>query len=564
MAGRIAAGALVACGLLLPAALRAEPEAKSLEERVEALERAQKAADEAVRERERLERRVEELEREKAESEREADLEQERLERRVEELETTQTANEDTTRSLIAGALVGLGTRINEFVDFGGVIELEPGWTENFDGTDTQGIDLRTVELQFEIQVTDWARGSLVVEYDTGSDVVFTSVEDDEFSVDRINVDTAFATIGNVERFWPYLSIGRMVVPFGISTGDPVADVLSIADPLTVVVFETKRDALLAGFEFPTPTPMPEALIAAPEPVRPQVLAPVVGRLARLAGYRPLPPPPPVPVLTPVPPQRPPFRLGVYFYDGDAMEKASREGEWDLAHHMGAFAGYRTKGRCRPRLGGQPGAEELGWLHVFCPWTLDLGVEWNRSVFDSDFLSFEYRSFVAGDVLNPQGPRPPIGFVPGMAASAKTTFGPLSIVAEWNGALESAEFIDDDPISLIGRPQKRRPRAWQVSLGYQFDWKPWLEAIGSQGTYITAGYSASRDLGGAVRFNQNDFTSFTVGTVPKRQILVGVGEWVLPNLRLAIEWVRAWDYSKGHGGTNKVADGILSRVTFEW
>jgi hypothetical protein len=45
---------------------------------------------------------------------------------------------------------------------------------------------------------------------------------------------------------------------------------------------------------------------------------------------------------------------------------------------------------------------------------------------------------------------------------------------------------------------------------------------------------------------------------------VGAGEWVLPNLRLAIEYARAWDYSKGHGGTNKVADAVLSLVTFEW
>jgi hypothetical protein len=551
MRGRIAAGVLVAWGLLLPTGLPARAEettraehpgaapAKSLEERVEELEKAREASDEAIREKE-------------------------RLEQRVEELETAQVANEETTRSILAGALVGLATRINEFVDFGGVVEVEPGWSESFDGKDTQGIDLRTVELQFEIQVTDWARSSLVVEYDTGSDVVFTSVEDDEFSVDRINVDTAFLTIGNTERFWPFLSIGRMVVPFGISTGDPVADVLSINDPLTVVVFETKKDALLAGFEFPTPTPTPEAFRAAPEPVRPLVLAPLVGRLARLLGYRPTPPPPPVPTFLPVPPERPPFRLGAYFYDGDTMEKASREGEWDLAHHMGAFAGYRTKGTCRPRLGGDPAAAELGWWHVFCPWTLDLGVEWNRSVWESDFLSFEYGSFIAGDPFNPQGPRDPLGFAPGMAASAKTTFGPIALVGEWNGALESASFIDDDPISLVGRPQKRRPRAWQVSLGYQFDWKPWVEAIGSYGTYLTVGYSASRDLGGAVRFNQNDFTSFSVGSIPKRQILVGAGEWVLPNLRLAVEWSRGWDYSKGHGGTNKVADGIFSRITFEW
>jgi hypothetical protein len=132
-----------------------------------------------------------------------------------------------------------------------------PAWEEDFVGDDAQSIALNTVELQFEVQVTDWARSSLVVEYDSASDVVFTTTEDDEFSVDRFNVDTAFLTLGNAERFPPYLKLGRMVVPFGISTGDPVADVLSIVDPLTVEVFETRRDAMLFGFEF-CPAPDPE------------------------------------------------------------------------------------------------------------------------------------------------------------------------------------------------------------------------------------------------------------------------------------------------------------------
>jgi hypothetical protein len=558
------APAIAARGQDAPGPAQPAPAAgKALEERVAELERAR---EEAVRERERLERRVEELEREKAAAgEAAAGAEEERLEQRVEELEAAQVAHEDATRSIIAEAMRGIGTKINEFVDFGGVIEVLPSWQEDFgqpqllgggSQDDFQSIVLNTAELQFEIQVTDWARSSLVLQYDAAEDVVFTTAEDDQFSVDKINVDTAYVHLGDTERFWPYARIGRQVVPFGISTGDPVADVLSIVDPLTVEVFETRVDALLVGFEFPTPTPTPEVVTPAPPAVRPQVLAPLVGGLARLAGYTPWPAPPPVPAYVVLPPPRPPFALGVYFYDGDTFDKFSREGEWDLRHHMGAFAGYRTKGTCRPLLGGGHPPGELGWWHIFCPWTLDLGVEWIRSVFDSNFLSFDYRSFIAGDPLSG---RNPIGFVPGVAASAKTTFGPLSLVAEWNGAIEDADFIDDTLTAF-----RRRPRAWQVSLGYQFDWNPSVEAIGSQGTYLTLGYTASRDLSGAFRFNPNDQTFFQVGDVPRRRFTAGVGEWVLPNLRLALEYARAWDYSKGHGGTNRVANAVLSMATFEW
>jgi hypothetical protein len=456
---------------------------------------------------------------------------------------------------------MGLGSKINEFVDLGGVIEVLPGWEEDFLGEDQQSITLNTLELQLEIQVTDWARGSVVLEYDAVEGAVFTTNEGSDLSLEKINIDTAFVTLGDTERFPPYARIGRMVVPFGISTGDPVADVLSIVDPITVEVFETKADAVLFGFEFPTPAPTPEVAIAAPPAVKPQVVAPLVAGLARQLGYRPFPAPPPVPVYVTPPPARPPFRAGVYFYDGEAFEKFSREGEWDLQHHMGGLVGYRTRGMCRPYLGGEQRPEDLSWLHVACPWTLDLGVEWTRSVFDSDFLATDYRVFVAG---NRDFGRDPIGFVPGMATSLKTTLGPVSLVGEWNGALQSADFVDDDPISFIPRRQERRPRAWQVSLGYQFDWNPSVESIGAQGTYLSASYSASRDLGGAGFIDTAEFTSARVGFVPRRRVTVGAGEWVLPNLRLAIEYARAWDYSKGHGGTNKVADAVLSMVTFEW
>jgi hypothetical protein len=122
------------------------------------------------------------------------------LEERIQELEAEKVVHEDATRSIIAQSLSQLGSRINEFVDFGGVIEVLPGWAEDFQGGDERFIELNTLELQFEIQVTDWARGSVVVEYEDGGDLVFTTTEDDEFSIDRINVDTAFLTVGDTER----------------------------------------------------------------------------------------------------------------------------------------------------------------------------------------------------------------------------------------------------------------------------------------------------------------------------------------------------------------------------
>ena len=107
-----------------------------------------------------------------------------------------------------------------------------------------------------------------------------------------------------------------------------------------------------------------------------------------------------------------------------------------------------------------------------------------------------------------------------------------------------------------------RPEAWQISLAYQFDWKPWVEAVGAQGTYFTVSYSESRDLQGVQRFIPNEFVR--VGTVPERRLAIGAGEWMLPNVRVALEYAHAWDYSTGRGGTGRDADAILSMLTFEW
>ena len=118
------------------------------------------------------------------------------------------------------------------------------------------------------------------------------------------------------------------------------------------------------------------------------------------------------------------------------------------------------------------------------PWTLDADVDVNSSVFDSNFLQFEYRHFLEQ-----------IGFVPGMAAHVKSNLGPVALILEWNGALTNAEFVDD-----AGDSDQHSAGAWQVSLGYQFDWNPQVEIIGVQGTYLAMSYSESYDLAGVTDF----------------------------------------------------------------
>jgi hypothetical protein len=230
------------------------------------------------------------------------------------------------------------------------------------------------------------------------------------------------------------------------------------------------------------------------------------------------------------PPCNAPFTGAIYFYNGDTLDDPLAENHIE---QMGGTLGYRTKRFTR---GGTP-------------WSIDVDVDAVSSVFDSDFLQFEYRSYLDQ-----------IGFVPGMAAHAKSTLGPVALVVEWNGAVTDAEFIDD-----TGTPVVIRPAAWQVSLGYQFDWNPTVEIIGAQGTYFAISYSESSDLAGVTRiFDPLVPVPTRVGFVPERRLSVGIGEWVLDGLRVALEYSYAVDYDEAQGGTGNNANGVFWQLTYEW
>lgn len=458
--------------------------------------------------------------------------EQQQLERRVEELEKAQTAQEDATRAIIRDSVSTLGSKVNEFVALGGTLEILGGWAEAFDGRSDRVLELNTAELDFEIQVNDWTLGSLIVGYEDGTGTVFPTTEGGEASVDRIILDRAFITIGDPQRIPPFLKAGRQVVPFGISTGAPVGDVPTIVDPLTIEVFETKQDSILFGVEFPTPAPTPPTPPVSPPRVKPQVINPLVSSLSEWLGYVPPPTPPPMPTFITPPPQPPPVTAGVYLYNGTTHD-----------NNLGATLGYRTRGHCGRSYEQLAGG---GWLQSFCPWSVDIDVDYNSSVFDSLLLEREYQAF-----LNQ------IGTVGGMAASVKTNLGPVGLIGEWNGAIDRAKFSDDS-----GTAVNIKPSAWQVSMVYQFDWNPWVDVIGGQGTYLTFGYSESQDLAGVTR--EVNAESTRVGAVPKRRFLLGVGEWVLDGLRIALEYSYNKDYSVSEGGTGKSSHAVFSLMTYEW
>jgi len=461
----------------------------------------------------------------------------------VKELEISQAAHESATRQIIQDSLSKIGPNINRFIALSGVVEFVASQSRDFVprvdalhpfgkvGPVKDSLVLGTAELDFDIKVNDWLKGSLVLTYDNGSGVTFPTTIGTTAEVDRFTLDRTHISIGDETRFPITARFGFEVLHFGTSTGVARLDTLSIGTPLTTQVFENRQTA--AGLEFALPTPPltpPPAPVVIP-PVRPLVLAPLVSQTARWLGYTPLPQrlTPPVPVRPPVP--LPPFYGSFMVYKGSEDFGPHRTRIEDF----NASLGFRTSGHCRKLY------EELQ-SSLVCPWTLDTHVDYSSNVFESKFLHLSYLPF-----LNQ------IGSVPGIAASVKASFGPFALVGEVNRAIDEARFFDG-----LGTAINITPMTWQVALAYQFDWNPWIKEIGAQGDFISVAYSGSQDMAGAIALINGAPTRF--GFVPENRLFVTAGEWVMEDLKVAVEYSINWDYSLSHGGTGGVVHGIFGLV----
>ena len=243
---------------------------------------------------------------------------------------------------------------------------------------------------------SDWASAKLVLEYVDGSNALFNSTRGFDVAVDRISVDTAVLTLGDVQRFPLVMQAGRMNLAFGSSTGVHRSDTLAIDGPLTNDAFVMRRTAIGIGFGLPTPKLTRPALPVVVPIVRPLVLEPLVSALGRQLGYAPPPtrPKPPVAVVAPIDP--PAFYGSLFAYEGHSVG-AQRS----FVRNVNARLGYRASGHC-----GKPYSELRA--ADLCPWSLDVNIDVNNSVFNSDFLEAEYRSFL--DQFDP---------VRGMASTVK-------------------------------------------------------------------------------------------------------------------------------------------------
>jgi hypothetical protein len=454
------------------------------------------------------------------------------LNERVKELEIGWAAQENATRQIVRDTLNKTGPKINNFLTLSGVVEGVASRTRDFNGPTQERLALGTAELDFDIKLSDWLTGALVLHFDNGTGAIFPTGNSPVVptipgvGVDRFTLDRTHILVGDLMQFPIAARFGVEVVHFGTSTGVARLDTLSIGTPLTTEVFENRQTA--GGLEFAWPTPPrqpPPAPVVVPR-VSPLVVAPAVSQFARWLGYTPLPERPfrPQPVTPPFDP--PPFYGSVVTYRGSDSIIPNRTKIDDY----NASLGFRTRGNC-----GVPYDQLTDSL--ICPWTFDFHVDYDTSVFESRFLHSAYLPFLSQ-----------IGRIPGMAASVKTSFGPFAFVGEVNTALKQAQFFDG-----LGITKSMMPMTWQASIAYQFDWNPWVTEIGAQGDFISVGYSGSKDMAGAIVLNNGLPTR--IGFVPQHRLFLTGGEWVMDGLKVAVEYSANWDYPVSGGGTGRVAHG---------
>jgi hypothetical protein len=456
------------------------------------------------------------------------------LNERVRELEIGWAAQENATRQILRDTLSKTGPKINSFLSLSGVVEGVASRAGDFTGPTKENLALGTAELDFDIKLSDWLTGALVLHFDSGTGAIFPTGNSPVVptipgvGVDRFTLDRTHILVGDLMQFPIAARFGVEVVHFGTSTGVARLDTLSIGTPLTTEVFENRQTA--GGLEFAWPTPPrqpPPAPVVVPR-VSPLVVAPAVSQLMRWLGYTPLPERPfrPQPVTFPFDP--PPFYGSVVTYKGSDSIIPNRTKIDDY----NASLGFRTRGNC-----GVPYDQLTDSL--ICPWTFDFHVDYDTSVFESRFLHSAYLPFLSE-----------IGRVPGMAASVKASFGPFAFVGEVNAALREARFLDG-----LGIARSMMPMTWQASIAYQFDWNPWIQEIGAQGDFISLGYSGSKDMAG-VAMLQNGVPT-RIGFVPQHRLFLTGGEWVMDGLKVAVEYSANWDYPVSSGGTGKVAHGAF-------
>ena len=134
-------------------------------------------------------------------------------------------------------ALKNLAPQDHPVIELSGYVEGEASVGRNIINKNVSDINLSGVELDTLAEISQWTTAYVVLKYDDSAPSTGYRA-----SNSNVYVDKAFLTVGDLNKFPVYASIGQMYVPFGEYSN------YMITDPITKTIGRTKERAILLGF----------------------------------------------------------------------------------------------------------------------------------------------------------------------------------------------------------------------------------------------------------------------------------------------------------------------------
>ena len=125
----------------------------------------------------------------------------------------------------------GLEQKINKYVTLFGLIEVEAGYGDDFEGNSFSEFNVATGQLGFDAQMSEWTVGHILAKYEGGED-------SHDLFIDEANI-----WLGNYEKFPLLMTAGKFYMPFGSFETN------MIQDPLTLEIGEINDYGAAVGFK---------------------------------------------------------------------------------------------------------------------------------------------------------------------------------------------------------------------------------------------------------------------------------------------------------------------------
>jgi len=127
--------------------------------------------------------------------------------------------------------------------------------------------------------------------------------------------------------------------------------------------------------------------------------------------------------------------------------------------------------------------------------------------------------------------------LPGAVVYSLLEYGPLTLIAEYVAALEHVDVIDEDEAIDLGRS-----KVWNTEIYYSIE----IEDVEATASFT---YGQSNSLG---------------DLLPKKRLGGGISLSPFPYLKLAVEYLREYDYSVSKGGTGNEADIVTFQLGLQY